>query len=113
MTSEWTITKLSNVAKIVGGGTPSTVIASYWDGVIPWITPKDLSGYKDMYISSGRRNISDLGLKESSTKIVPKGTVLFTSRAPIGYMAIASQPVCTNQGFKSLVLNESNDNNKS
>jgi len=110
MTSEWTITKLSNVAKIVGGGTPSTVIASYWDGVIPWITPKDLSGYKDMYISSGRRNISDLGLKESSTKIVPKGTVLFTSRAPIGYMAIASQPVCTNQGFKSLVLNESNDN---
>ena len=110
MTSEWTITKLSNVAKIVGGGTPSTVIASYWDGVIPWITPKDLSGYKDMYISNGSRTISDLGLKESSTKLVPKGTVLFTSRAPIGYVAIASQPVCTNQGFKSLILNEGYDN---
>ena len=109
MTSEWVSKKLLDVAKIVGGGTPSTTERSYWDGDVPWITPKDLSNYKDVYISNGGRSITDLGLKESSAKLVPKGTVLFTSRAPIGYVAIASQTVCTNQGFKSLVLNEGYD----
>ena len=109
MTSEWVSKKLLDVAKIVGGGTPSTTERSYWDGDVPWITPKDLSNYKDVYISNGGRSITDLGLKESSAKLVPKGTVLFTSRAPIGYVAIASQTVCTNQGFKSLVLNKGYD----
>lgn len=109
MTSNWTTVKLSQVAKIVGGGTPSTSESNYWDGNIPWITPKDLSSHKDMYISSGSRSITDEGLKNSSAKLVPKDTVLFTSRAPIGYVAIAAQSVCTNQGFKSLVLNEGYD----
>lgn len=109
MTSEWRTTKLSNVAKIVGGGTPSTTKSDYWNGNIPWITPRDLSDHKDKYISRGSRTITDLGLEESSAKLVPKGTVLYTSRAPIGYVAIASQSLCTNQGFKSLVLNEGYD----
>ena len=109
MSFEWTTVKLSEISKIVGGGTPSTSESSYWDGNIPWITPKDLSSHKNMYISSGFRSITEDGLKNSSAKLVPKDTVLFTSRAPIGYIAIASQPVCTNQGFKSLVLNEGYD----
>ncbi len=109
MSFEWTTVKLSEISKIVGGGTPSTSENSYWDGNIPWITPKDLSSHKDMYISSGSRSITEIGLKNSSAKLVPQDTVLFTSRAPIGYVAIASQPVCTNQGFKSLVLNEGYD----
>jgi type I restriction enzyme S subunit len=109
MSSNWTTVKLSEVAKIIGGGTPSTSESNYWNGNIPWITPKDLSSHKDMYISSGSRSITDAGLKNSSAKLVPKDTVLFTSRAPIGYVAIASQAVCTNQGFKSLVLNEGYD----
>jgi type I restriction enzyme S subunit len=109
MSSEWTTVKLSDVAKIVGGGTPSTSESNYWDGSIPWITPKDLSSHKGLYIASGSRSITDAGLKNSSAKLVPKDAVLFTSRAPIGYVAIAAQSVCTSQGFKSLVLNEGND----
>jgi type I restriction enzyme S subunit len=109
MSFEWKTVKLSEVSKIVSGGTPSTTENSYWDGNIPWITPKDLSGHKDMYVSSGSRSITEAGLKNSSAKLLPRDTVLFTSRAPIGYIAIASQPVCTNQGFKSLVLNDGYD----
>ena len=109
MSFEWKTVKLSEVSKIVGGGTPSTTENSYWDGNIPWITPKDLSGHKDMYVSSGSRSITEIGLKNSSAKLLPRDTVLFTSRAPIGYIAIASQPVCTNQGFKNLVLNDGYD----
>lgn len=105
--SEWKITKLSEVATIVGGGTPSSSKNEYFDnGNIPWITPKDLSGYTKRYIARGERNITVLGLKNSSTKLLPKNTVLLTSRAPIGYVAIAENEICTNQGFKSLILNK-------
>ncbi|HHF6548186.1 TPA: restriction endonuclease subunit S [Haemophilus influenzae] len=98
--------KLSEVATIVGGGTPSSSKSEYFEnGNIPWITPKDLSGYNKRYISKGERNITELGLKNSSAKLLPKNTVLLTSRAPIGYVAIASNEISTNQGFKSLVLN--------
>ncbi|MFZ7324625.1 restriction endonuclease subunit S, partial [Avibacterium avium] len=103
--SEWKIQKLSEVADIIGGGTPSSKENSYYDnGNIPWITPKDLSNYNEMYISRGERNITELGLKNSSAKLLPKGSVLFSSRAPIGYIAIARNELSTNQGFKSLVL---------
>jgi len=105
----WNKKKLSEVADVIGGGTPSTNNFEYWEGDIPWITPKDLSGYNKRYISKGSRNISMLGLKNSSSRILPKGSVLLTSRAPIGYIAIAKNEVCTNQGFKSLVLKEGND----
>jgi len=75
----------------------------YTDKGIAWITPKDLSNNKDKFISKGEIDITDLGLKNSSTKIMPEGTVLFSSRAPIGYIAIAKNNLTTNQGFKSVV----------
>jgi type I restriction enzyme S subunit len=96
---------MQDVAAIVGGGTPSTKNLAFWnDGEIPWITPADLSGYDHKFISRGARNITRLGLERSGAVLLPAGAVLFSSRAPIGYVAIASNPVSTNQGFKSFVL---------
>ena len=109
--SEWKEYKLGEVAEIIGGGTPDTSNRDYWGGKIPWISLKDLTGYNKIYIEKGERNITELGYKNSSTRLLPKGTVLFSSRAPIGYVAIASNPICTNQGFKSLVCNETIVNN--
>ncbi len=103
--SSWRECKLGDIAEVIGGGTPKTSIAEYWNGNIPWLTPRDLTGYTKVYISHGERLITNDGLKSSSAKIMPKGTVLLTSRAPIGYVAIAENEVCTNQGFKSLVPN--------
>lgn len=103
--------KLKDVTTIISGGTPSTKKEEYWNGCISWITPKDLSGYNKMYISKGERNITDSGLKNSSANLMPKGSVLFSSRAPIGYVAIASNELCTNQGFKNFVCDESKIHN--
>lgn len=103
--SSWREFKLGDITEVIGGGTPKTSIAEYWNGNIPWLTPRDLTGYTKVYISHGERFITNDGLKSSSAKIMPKGTVLLTSRAPIGYVAIAENEVCTNQGFKSLVPN--------
>lgn len=103
--NNWQIKQLSEVASVIGGGTPSTANPSFWDGDISWLTPKDLSGYNFRYISAGGRNITEDGLRASAAKIMPKNAILFTSRAPIGYVAIAGGNVCTNQGFKSLVVN--------
>lgn len=99
----WTFARLKHISEIVGGGTPKTNIAEYWDGNIPWLTPADFSGYEKMYISAGARTITELGLKSSSAQMLPKNSVLYSSRAPIGYIAIAATPVATNQGFKSVV----------
>jgi type I restriction enzyme S subunit len=101
--SEWREAKLCDIGEIVGGGTPSTKEESYYGGDIPWITPKDLSTHNERYIYRGERSITEEGLKNSSAKLMPKGTVLFSSRAPIGYVAIAGKELCTNQGFKSLI----------
>jgi type I restriction enzyme S subunit len=101
----WSWTTLGEIADVVGGGTPRTSEpANYEGGQISWITPADLSGYSEKYISKGARNITERGLASSSARLLPEGTVLFSSRAPIGYVAIAAQPVATNQGFKSFVL---------
>lgn len=100
---EWKYYRVDEFAEIVGGGTPKTDIDAYWNGSIPWLTPKDLSGYTNRFISHGERYISAEGLKNSSAKLVPAGTVLLTSRAPVGYVAIAQNEVCTNQGFRSLI----------
>ncbi len=103
----WTWTTIGDVAQVVGGGTPSTSDpANFVDGTIAWITPADLSGYRDKYISHGKRNLTQRGLDNSGARLLPKGAVLYSSRAPIGYVAIASNPVSTNQGFKSFVLQE-------
>lgn len=107
--TEWKVIKLGDVADIIGGGTPDTKNDSYWGGDVPWLTPKDLSGYGSRHISKGERNISYQGLTNSSAKMLPAGSVLLTSRAPIGYVAIAKTTLCTNQGFKSLVLKENAD----
>ena len=102
--------KLSELGKVIAGGTPKTKLSEYWNGNIAWITPKDLSSFEGRFISNGDRNISEEGLKNSSAKLMPKGTVLFTSRAPIGYIAISENEVATNQGFKNIVVNQNNHN---
>lgn len=107
--TEWIECTLDKLGEIVGGATPSTKCEDYYGGSIPWITPKDLSSFKGRYITSGERNITEKGLASCSAQMMPKDAVLFTSRAPIGYVAIASQSVCTNQGFKSIVVNEKAD----
>jgi type I restriction enzyme S subunit len=98
---------MKEVAEVVGGGTPRTIDKSNFEGgEIAWITPADLSGYTEKFIRRGARNITQKGLEESGARLMPAGTVLFSSRAPIGYVAIAAGPVSTNQGFKNFVLPE-------
>ncbi len=106
---EWKEVTLGEIGTIVGGATPSTKNASFYDGNIPWLTPKDLSVNSNRYIQRGERNITEEGFKSCSCKILPKGSVLFSSRAPIGYVAIAANEMCTNQGFKSVIPNEDTD----
>lgn len=102
----WRWCRLDTVGAIIGGGTPPAGdpenFAEPGDGV-PWLTPADLGGYRDLYVTGGARDLTKKGLTVSSATIMPAGTVLFTSRAPIGYVAIASNPISTNQGFKSIV----------
>lgn len=108
--TKWIECKISDIGTIVGGATPSTKKPeNYENGSIAWITPKDLSTLSGRYIQRGERNITEIGLKSCSTQLLPKNTVLFSSRAPIGYVAIVENAVCTNQGFKSVVPNENID----
>lgn len=101
---DWKDGTIADLGKVIGGGTPSKAKEEYYcQNGIPWITPKDLSVNKSKFISRGQTDISDAGLNNSSAIIMPKGTVLFSSRAPIGYIAIAKNDVTTNQGFKSVV----------
>ena len=107
---EWKECTLSDLGTIVGGATPSTKDSSnYENGSIAWITPKDLSNHTERFISHGERNITEKGLKSCSALLMPPNSILFTSRAPIGYIAIAKNEVCTNQGFKSIVPNKDTD----
>jgi len=103
---DWDVKTIGEIGKVVGGGTPNTKEYKYWDGDISWITPKDLSGFNERYIYKGERSITKEGLENSSSKLLPKGTVLFSSRAPIGYVAIAGKELATNQGFKSIICND-------
>lgn len=101
---EWAIGTISDLGAVVGGSTPSKAKPEYYTETgIAWITPKDLSINKSKFISHGENDITELGLKNSSATIMPEGTVLFSSRAPIGYIAVAAGEVTTNQGFKSIV----------
>lgn len=100
----WRIGSISDLGTVVGGGTPSKAKPEYYtEQGIAWITPKDLSVDRSKFISHGENDISELGYRNSSATIMPAGTVLFSSRAPIGYIAIARNEVTTNQGFKSVV----------
>lgn len=98
---------LSDVGTIIGGATPSKKRSEYYcSNGIGWITPRDLSNTSDKFIAHGTDDITDEGYASCSAKLLPKGSVLFSSRAPIGYIAIAADAVATNQGFKSIVPKE-------
>ena len=108
--AEWTKYKISDIGTVVGGATPSTKKSeNYENGDISWITPKDLSTFCGRYIKQGERNITETGYRSCSTQLLPRNSVLFSSRAPIGYVAIAAKELCTNQGFKSVIPNENID----
>ena len=93
----------SEIGEIVGGGTPSKKVDDYWNGDIPWLSPKDLSLNPAMFTSRGQNSITELGYKKSSAKLMPRNSILFSSRAPIGYITIAENDISTNQGFKSII----------
>ena len=105
----WKKFKLSEIGEVVGGATPSTKDSSNYDGNISWITPKDLASFTGRYIKKGERSITKKGFESCSTKMLPKNSILFSSRAPIGYVAIAANDLCTNQGFKSFIPGEKVD----
>lgn len=108
--TEWVEKKISELGNVVGGATPPTKDESnYLNGTIAWITPKDLAGLMGRYISYGERNITENGLRGCSAQLMPKHSILFSSRAPIGYIAISNNVVCTNQGFKSIVPKSNTD----
>ena len=103
-TDDWEQRKQGELAEIVGGGTPSTSVESYWDGDIDWYAPAEIG--EQIYLKSSQRKITEEGLNKSSAKVLPIGTVLFTSRAGIGKTAILLKEGCTNQGFQSIVPNK-------
>ncbi|HPX96445.1 MAG TPA: restriction endonuclease subunit S [Brevefilum fermentans] len=107
---KWQEYAIGDIADVVGGGTPKTKVKDYWGDEIPWLTPRDLSNFSGRFISKGERSITQKGLDNSSAKLLPKGTILLSSRAPVGYLAIAANEVSTNQGFRNLVPNANVDN---
>ncbi len=104
MKAEWPTVRLDKCCEIVSGATPKTSNAEYWDGDICWATPKDLSKLDGAYISDTPRKLTHSGLKSCAATILPVDSVLFSSRAPIGHVAVNTVPMATNQGFKSFVL---------
>ena len=100
---DWRRTLLGEVCRVVSGSTPKTDVAEHWGGDIPWLTPDDLSRHTSKHVSGGRRSLTQAGYDSCSTRLVPEGSVLYSSRAPIGYVAVATRPMCTNQGFKTAV----------
>jgi len=105
--SDWSLTELKNVCSIIGGGTPDTQKSEFWNGNIQWFTPTEI---KSNFVFKSERTISELGLKNSSAKILPKGSILLTTRATIGEVAIAQEECTTNQGFQSLIVKENCNN---
>ena len=103
---KWKWVQLKSVGTVIGGGTPKTSVSEYWGDDVSWITPADLGKNSSKWIQKGAKSITQKGLDESSAKLMPKGSVVYSSRAPIGHIAIAGQELCTNQGCKSFVPNE-------
>lgn len=108
--NNWVTKEICELADVVSGGTPSRAVPGYWGKDFYWVTPTDITGTKGLYLSKSKEKISELGLKNSSAKLLPSGTILMTSRATLGESKIAKVPVCTNQGFKSLVAKENVSN---
>lgn len=99
----WERKKIAEVCETVGGGTPSTSVADYWDGDITWVVPTDVTRNDCLVLLGSERKITEKGLRESSAKMVPAETILMTSRASVGFFALVDQPVCTNQGFINII----------
>lgn len=99
----WELKKLGEVCEIINGGTPDTTVPKYWDGEILWITPKDMGKLDDLYVYNTSRKITEAGLQNSSAKILPINSIILSSRAPIGHLAINKKPMSTNQGCKGIV----------
>jgi type I restriction enzyme, S subunit len=100
---KYKLVPLAELGEIVSGSTPDTTNRSYWGGEIPWITPADLTDHQDIYLKRTLRKITNAGYQSCSTKMLPSGSILFSSRAPIGHCAVTTFPLCTNQGFKSII----------
>ncbi|MFZ5922101.1 MAG: restriction endonuclease subunit S [Chloroflexota bacterium] len=107
---KWEVKRLGEIAEIVSGGTPSTRIAEYWNGDIDWCTPTDITSTEGKYLTHTEKRITEAGLKNSSANLLPKGALLLCSRATIGEVKIATDRICTNQGFKSLICSDQVNN---
>lgn len=105
-TGEWKKVSLEKTGKIVSGGTPDTTVPAYWDGDVLWLTPTDVTSLREKYVDDTKRKITQAGIKDSATTLLPAGSLLVCTRATIGYMAIAKKPITTNQGFKNIVFNK-------
>ena len=106
MKDGWEIKKLKDLAVVINGGTPDTKISEYWDGGVLWITPKDMGQLTSKYVSATSRTISGIGLEKSSAKLIPNNSLILSTRAPIGYLAINTCAISTNQGCKGIVPSE-------
>lgn len=105
----WEVMSIKHISKIEGGSTPKSEQPEYWDGDIVWVTPSDLSKLTSIYLSDSQRKITLDGLRSCGANLVPKGSIILSTRAPIGSLAIASTELCTNQGCKSVILNQNHD----
>jgi type I restriction enzyme S subunit len=103
----WINKELGDICDVIGGGTPKTKVSEYWDGEVVWLSPIDLPPIGEIsFVSDSRKKITDLGLQKSSAKLLPKGSVVYSTRASIGKIAIAEVPLSTNQGFTNFICNE-------
>lgn len=107
----WTTERIKNVSKIFNGATPKSGVAEYWDGDYAWVTPDDLGKLSTKYILQTKRTLTQAGFDNCGTSLCPKGSIVISSRAPIGYIGILDIDSCTNQGCKTLVLNQRLANN--
>lgn len=106
---EWKLTPIGKMGKVVSGGTPDTNMKEYWSGNILWLTPSDVTSLTSRFVNKTERTISELGLKNSSATLLPKGSLMVCTRATIGSLAISSSEICTNQGFKNLIPSKNFD----
>ena len=105
MPNNWKTFKLSEILKIIGGGTPKTSIPEYWNGNIPWLSVKDFQGEKK-FVSETEKNITELGLSKSSTKLLPKGAIIISARGTVGELAVLEKDMTFNQSCYGLLPNE-------
>jgi type I restriction enzyme, S subunit len=106
--AEWEVRRIKTIFEVLGGATPSSGNPEYWDGDILWVTPADMPD-GEMLLRTSKRKITKEGLSSCASELVPAGSVIVSNRAPIGKIALADTPLCTNQGCKSLVATEASD----